>query len=238
MITLYGSTPYWGLPDPSPFVTKAEMLLKLAKLDYRNAEMSFGKAPKGKIPYIEDNGRKLGDSTFIRFHIERQYDIDFNAGYSTVELAIAWSVERLLEEHFYWLMVHDRWMNDANFDKGPRQFFLRAPAPIRPVVRWMVRRQVRKALHAQGLGRHLDAERLELGKHDIDCVAILLGANRYLLGDRPCGADATLFSFLLGALCPLFESELRRHIESKANLTEYVARMSREFYPELDHAKA
>lgn len=31
MIKLYGSGPYFGLPDASPFVTKAEMLLKLAK---------------------------------------------------------------------------------------------------------------------------------------------------------------------------------------------------------------
>jgi hypothetical protein len=32
MITLYTFGPYFGLPDPSPFVLKAEILLKMAEL--------------------------------------------------------------------------------------------------------------------------------------------------------------------------------------------------------------
>jgi hypothetical protein len=34
MITLKGFGPAFGLPDPSPFVTKVEMLLKMAGLPY------------------------------------------------------------------------------------------------------------------------------------------------------------------------------------------------------------
>ncbi|MGH6855746.1 MAG: glutathione S-transferase C-terminal domain-containing protein [Aestuariivirga sp.] len=233
MITLYGSGPLFGLPDPSPFVTKAEVLLKQAKLEYRTAEMSFSKAPKNKIPYIEDEGLILGDSTFIRFYLEKKYGADFTGGYGAREQAISWSLERLLEEHLYWLLVHDRWMDDGNFRKETSQFFLRAPAPIRPFVKMMVRRQVRKALHAQGLGRHNAGERLELGKRDIDAVAELLGKNRYILGERPCGADATAYPFMLGTLCPLFDSDIRRYAESKANIVNYVARMKAAYHSEI-----
>ena len=56
MITLYTFGPAFGLPDMSPFVTKAEMLLKLAGLDYRTDSNGFSKAPKGKLPYIDDDG--------------------------------------------------------------------------------------------------------------------------------------------------------------------------------------
>ena len=35
MITLYTFGPAFGLPDPSPFVMKAEVLLKMAGLPYR-----------------------------------------------------------------------------------------------------------------------------------------------------------------------------------------------------------
>jgi glutathione S-transferase len=95
MITLYTFGPAFGLPDPSPFVTKAEMLLKLASLPYRTeASMAaFRKAPKGKLPYIDDNGTIVADSTFIRWHIEKKYGFDFDAGYDVRERATAWAVE-------------------------------------------------------------------------------------------------------------------------------------------------
>ena len=77
MITLFGSGPNFGLPDASPFVTKAETLLRMSKLPFEKALMSFSKAPKGKIPYIEDQGRLIGDSTLIGFHLEAAHGADF-----------------------------------------------------------------------------------------------------------------------------------------------------------------
>ena len=73
MITLYTFGPAFGLPDPSPFVTKAEVLLKMAGLSYRTDTNGLSKAPKGKLPYIDDDGGRVADSTFIRWHIEKKY---------------------------------------------------------------------------------------------------------------------------------------------------------------------
>ena len=61
MITLYGFGPAFGLPDPSPFVMKAELLLKMSGLAYRIDTSGFNKAPKGKLPYIDDDGAKVPD---------------------------------------------------------------------------------------------------------------------------------------------------------------------------------
>jgi hypothetical protein len=44
MIKLYGSGPNFGLPDASPFVTKVETLLRMSKLPFEKALMSFSKA--------------------------------------------------------------------------------------------------------------------------------------------------------------------------------------------------
>ena len=41
MITLYTFGPAFGLPDPSPFVLKAEILLKMAGLPYHAATGGF-----------------------------------------------------------------------------------------------------------------------------------------------------------------------------------------------------
>jgi glutathione S-transferase len=128
MITLYSFGPGFGLPDPSPFVTKAEVLLKMAKLPYRADTSGFKKAPKGKLPYVDDDGGEtIADSTFIRWHLEKKYKIDFDRGLSPEQRAIAWAFEKMLEEHLYWAVVHARWMDDANFAKGPAPSFARSP---------------------------------------------------------------------------------------------------------------
>ena len=78
MITLCTSGPMFGLPHPSPFVIKADVLLKMSGLEYREAPMTFSGAPKGKVPYISDDGVVLGDSYFIRRRLETKYKIDYS----------------------------------------------------------------------------------------------------------------------------------------------------------------
>ncbi len=84
MITLYTFGQYFGLPDPSPFVMKAEMLLKLSGLEYQTSTRGFKGAPKGKLPYIDDNGTVVADSTLIRLYLEQKYSIYFDRGLSAL----------------------------------------------------------------------------------------------------------------------------------------------------------
>ena len=231
MIKLYTFGPYFGLPDASPFVMKAEMLLKLSSLAYETDTRGFPKAPKGKLPYILDDGALIADSTLIRMHLEKKHGTDFDRGLSTREKGIAWSVEKMLEDHLYWLIVYWRWMIDENFDKGPRGFFNRAPALLRPLIVSMVRKKVRGNLHSHGIGRHTDAEKMELAARCVDALSQVLGDNRYLMGAQPCGADATVFAFIAGAMPKVFESPLRDKVERTPNLVAYHDRMMAEYFP-------
>lgn len=231
MITLYTFGPYFGCADASPFVMKAEMLLKLAQLPYRCDTRGFARAPKGKLPYIEDDGTRVADSTLIRLHLERKYGLDFDRGHSARDRGVAWSVEKMLEDHFYWLMVYWRWIVDENFERGPKGFFKRAPALVRPLIERMVRRQVRRTLHGQGIGRHRDDEKALLAGRCIEALSRVLGGNRYLLGDTPCGADATVFAFVSAALPDCFASPLHDEMHRTRNLVDYHERMRAEFYP-------
>ena len=99
MITLYTFGPAFGVPDPSPYCMKALMLLKMAGLEFRTQPANLRKAPKGKAPYMDDNGTRIADSTFIRFHLESTYGIDFDAGLSDKEHATAGACEKLVEDH-------------------------------------------------------------------------------------------------------------------------------------------
>jgi len=233
VITLYTFGPLFGLPDPSPFVMKAETLLKMAKLEYRANTGGLSKAPKGKLPYVDDDGAIVADSTLIRWHLEKKYRIDFDQGLDTAQRATAWAFEKMIEDNLYWVLVRDRWANDGNFRKGPRRFFARVPAPIRPLVVTMIRRKVRGALHGQGIGRHSDDEAQALGIRSIEAIADFLGDKPFFFGANPTGVDATVFAFAAGALCPLFESRTRAAAEQHDNLRRYVGRMTARFYPEL-----
>jgi Glutathione S-transferase N-terminal domain/Glutathione S-transferase, C-terminal domain len=229
MITLYTFGPAFGLPDPSPFVTKAETLIRMAGLPYRANTEGFSKAPKRKLPYIDDEGKRIADSTFIRWHIEKKYRFDFDRGLSPEQRATAWAFEKMAEDNLYWALVHARWTSDANFYKGPAQFFRKVPAPLRPVVMALVRRQVRKSLYAQGMGRHSSEEITALATRSIDSIADFLGDKTFFMGPEPVGVDATIFAFLAGTLCPTFDTPIRTAAERRDNLRHYVARMTARF---------
>jgi glutathione S-transferase len=236
VITLYTFGPYFGLPDASSFVMKAMVLLKLANLPYREDRGGFRRAPKGKLPYLDDKGTIVADSTLIRFHIETSYGFDFDGGLDPTQKATAWAVEKMCEEHLYWAIVGVRWLDDANFAAGPAHFFDTVPWPLRLLAIGLVRRQVARAAWAQGLARHTLSDRDRLALRDIDALAVLLGDKPFLMGDSPCGADATVFSFVAHLLTPAFDTPLLAATRTHPNLVAYRDRMMQAYFPELAEA--
>lgn len=233
MITLYTFGPAFGLPDPSPFVIKAEMLLKLSGLPYRKQRGSMRTAPKGKLPYIDDAGAQVPDSTLIRLYLAEQYGITLDAGLSDADKAVAWSVECLCSDHLYWCVVHERWLDDAVFARGPGVFFQRVPFLLRGMVIRMIRRKVRGNLHGQGLGRFSPAERQRLLQLDIATLATLLADKPYMLGAAPCWLDATVFAFVASALlATLGDTPSRQVVSQYPNLVDYVSRLRQQYFPE------
>ena len=85
MLTLHIFGPAYGLPEGSPFGIKAIMLLKLAGLPFETKRSDLRKAPRRKLPVLDDDGEIIPDSTFIRMHLERKYKIDFDAALSPRE---------------------------------------------------------------------------------------------------------------------------------------------------------
>jgi glutathione S-transferase len=233
MLTLFTTGARFGLPDASPFVVKALVLMKMSGLAFETKPANFPKAPRGKVPYISDGGRIIGDSTLIRWHLERQHGIDFDAGLTPEQKAAGWAFERLAEDHLYFAIVEGRWLVQENFDKGPREFFGFAPAPLRPLIIAIMKRKVRQQLYGQGLGRHARADIAAFAARDLEALSILLGDKPWAFGDAPKGADATLWAMVTSALCPHFEMEVRRAAECFPNLIAYRDRGMARWFPEL-----
>lgn len=229
MIILYGLGPGFGLPEISPYVTKTEIHLKMAGLEYRKAKGRADASPKGQLPFIEDDGELVADSTFVRAHIEHVHGADLDAGLSPAERAHAWALERMIENHLGWCMIHARWILKPNFDKGPSHFFDAAPDGVREAA-W---RQVNANVRAVGVGRHSDEEIADLGEKSLDALSQVLGDKRFLMGGQPVAVDAIAFAMLAAILTPFFDSPLRRRAERFANLVAYRDRLMRRFYPDF-----
>ena len=232
MITLRVFGPGFGLPDPSPFCIKADILMQLSGLPYERVRGDMRGAPKGKLPLIVDEGQTIPDSSFIRFHLETKHGIDFDAGLTPERRGICWAVEKLLEDQLYWIVVQERWLNAANFARGPAHFFKAVPAPVRPLGVALIKRKVARNLQGQGIGRHSDAERLVLARRALQSISAILGERPYLGGDAPAGADAALGAFMISGVSPFFDSAMRGAIEEQPNLVAYAQRMKARFYPD------
>lgn len=232
MITLYQFGPAMDLPDSSPFVIKADVLLKMSGLPYRKVIGDMRKSPKGKLPYIDDDGHVVPDSTLIRLYLAEKYGITLDEGLSEAQKAVAWSVDCMLGDHFYWGNVHERWLVDEYFQRGPAVYFKQIPALIRGVIVAMIRRKIRSNLQGNGIGRFSDAERLKLMAMDVDALSAQLGEQPYFMGEKASWIDASVFAFLACALTPVMgERPIMQLVKAKPNLTAYVARLQQQFYP-------
>jgi glutathione S-transferase len=234
MITLSGFGPNFGLPEVSPYVTKTEVHLRMAGLAYEKHPSSPAQSPKGQLPFIEDGGKLIGDSTFIRMHIEREYGIDFDAGLSPLERATALAIELMVDRELSPAFVYFRWLVPANFEKGPAQFFNNAPPEQREAIKKDVLERVRASFLARGIGRHNEQEITLLAERSLDALDVFIGDKPYLMGDQPCGADAFIFSTLAGTMTPYFNSPVREAAIARPRLVAYVSRMMDRFYPEFE----
>ena len=183
MLTLYGSGPMFGLPEPCPFALGAMTQLKMANLPFAVAR---AERDDPQAPLARDGEVEIADGEALADHLRRAHGVDLDAHLSCHERAVGWALERMLEGRIY------------------------------------------GAARRSTEGRGDDAVRQV--KRDFSAAAALLGEKPFLFGERPSGADATLFAFTASAASPLFESRVREAAETHPNLVAHQWRMMDRFY--------
>lgn len=224
MITLHTLPGRFGLESLSPFCMKAEVYLKLAKLEYRAVAGDPRKAPKQKLPLIDDDGKVVCDSTAVIDHFERKIDKPVDEGLGDADRAKARMIQRTFEEGLYFVLLWSRWAEDDGWAVS-RTFFDAIPAAVRWAIVPLIRKKIVASTHAQGTGRHTREEIYEMGERDLRAFAALLGDSPFVLGDVPRTVDCTAFSFLSGVLVPPIETPLKAYAKSVPQLEAYVKRM-------------
>lgn len=218
----------------SPFCVKAMCLLKIAELEWEPKYIENpSKAPKQKLPVLQDGSTTIADSEFIRIHLEEKYGIDFDSQLSIEQKAMSRMVIRALDEHFYFLVVSARWTNEDSWQYLKQKFFGGMPFPLKMIVPNIVRKGVLKMLNGQGIGRHSVQEQLTKAKQDIDAIAELLGDNKFLFGNNPSAADASAIPILRAALSLSPKQPISNYIENNKALLAYLERGKKQLYPKL-----
>lgn len=234
MIKLYQFARAWNIPNPSHFCTKLETYLRMAEIPYEIVETLPLLAPKGKLPFIEDDGKKIADSRFIIAYLKKAFGDRLDSHLSREERAISTALQRLIEEHFFWITMYTRWQYSAkNWREIKKAVFGSLSPVIRDGVAMTYRVLIRKQIYGHGTGRHNAEEICRLGKIDLDGLSDFLGNNPYFLGDKPTALDASAFGFLINTIgCPI-ESPVKEYALSKTNLADYCNRMKAGYFPEL-----
>lgn len=201
MLTLYTFPPAFGLRNVSPFCLKVEMALRHLQIEYQIEEMSNPtKAPKGKLPFIDVQGKIVTDSELILDYLDERTGGGLYGNLDGEQLARGCAFVRLAEDHLYWLMVASRWIDDSWWPNVDQGFFGSLPFPLRQLVPAVARSRIKKTYKLHGLGLHSLAEQKEFARKDLHALNSVVQAHSYLLGDELSVFDFSVASMMAGLL--------------------------------------
>lgn len=225
-------------PNPSPFSIKLETYLRMTGIQYVNDFEEY-LSDKKKCPWITINGKDVADSQLAILHLNDIFDKSPSKDLSASEQGVGNAFRIMLEEHFYWGFVLDRWI----YEKGRHAVdnFEPLPLPVN-VTRIMFKLAGRRLLgqaEAHGMGRHTKEEVEQLCLGDLKAISDFLGEKPFLLGDTPTEVDCTLFGFMVMLFhCAQDDLVYKTETEKKwNNLYLHMERMKEKYWPDWNEAQ-
>jgi glutathione S-transferase len=234
VITLHQFARVWGIPNLSPFCCKVETWLRMAGIPYRVADAIPPNAPKGKLPFVIDEGRTITDSRFILEYLTDHYGVDLDAGLTPAERAVSLAVQRMIEDELHWAaVIWPRWCQPHNWPACKQSIFGGFPPVLRDLAAAWAKRQIHREIWGHGIGRNRDEEIVQIGRQDLDALSTLLADKAFFLGASPTTLDACAFGLLSNVLWPPIESELAQHARGHANLVAFCDRVRDRYFREM-----
>jgi glutathione S-transferase len=232
-IKLFQFPRMFDIPNLSPFCCKLETWLRITRIPYEVVDTPDPrKGPKGKLPFIEDNGVRIADSSLIVDHLVKTRGVDPDARLDASQRAIGLLVQRTLEEHYAFVLAYTHLLRDEGW-QHTRARFDSVPALVRPLVGSVVRGRIKKMLWQQGVLRHSHEEIVESALRDWRAVLTVMGDGPFFFGDEPTGIDAVVFGALATSVLTPIESPIRDFLRSQPACVAYTERMRARFFPEL-----
>eukprot|EP00293_Proteomonas_sulcata_P010091 CAMPEP_0184309364 /NCGR_PEP_ID=MMETSP1049-20130417/17549_1 /TAXON_ID=77928 /ORGANISM="Proteomonas sulcata, Strain CCMP704" /LENGTH=220 /DNA_ID=CAMNT_0026622239 /DNA_START=225 /DNA_END=887 /DNA_ORIENTATION=+ len=198
--------------------------------------------PKMYVPYVRGggffNGEYKGDSQLIIEGIMQNSEYDIDKWMSKQERALANAFRSMIEEEVYWPAAWVRFMTPEFERVTLPTYFLKSkklPAALGYLIGYLSRSAQKKRQHQQGTGR-LTVPEMKIKMHRaLGSLSVFLGNNNYLMGSKVCSCDASIYGFLSLACQGDWRHEVTDVLLEYPNLTAYVERMRKEFWPEFQY---
>jgi len=238
MITLFTTPSQWGLPAIGPACLKLETWLRMVELPYeRITRFDIQQAPKGKIPFIEYEGKLIGDSTLIIHLLQNKYGVDIDAHLNPTERATSLAFSRMVQEHTYWSIVYLRYGLKENWYLY-RETVADLLFPDLPQETWepfveQIRDLFLNQLHSQGLGRHQDEEIYQIIRADLQALSDFLSDQPFFFHSKPTMLDLVVFACVGNIIQTPFKGAIVDCAVQFSNLCQHYDRMAQQFFPEF-----
>lgn len=215
------------LINPSPFCSKTEILLRLTNLDYKLNEYQGdpAKFPNKKLPVINYNSTIIPDSSLIQDFLIKEFKIKLDNHLSDFEKSQGFAINKMLEDHLYWSLLHERWLIDSNWEKLKADYFGHIPFLIRGLITKIIRKSNRKSALGHGMSRHSDKQVLDFGKKSIAALSAFLNDKDFILGEKVSSYDTTTYAFVSNLLHSELGPNLSEEVRNYNNLVDYDLRM-------------
>ncbi|MCJ8144508.1 glutathione S-transferase family protein [Ancylobacter sp. A5.8] len=220
MITLYSYPMLFGVADNNGYGLKIFAVLRLAGLPFEHRHLlDASAAPRGQLPYIEDDGEAIGDSSAIIAHLERRHGLSLDAGLSRAQRDTGHMVTRMLDD-LYWVMSYSRWKDEAYWPQF-RDALLAQHPELTGEALLKAKEFNAKRYYYQGIGRYEPKDAYARGLADLQVLADLIPEDGYLFGDAPSTVDAGIYGFLANIYYYEIDTPLRALVGERPNLVRH-----------------
>ena len=224
MITLYSYPELFGLADNNPFGLKVYAFLKLAGLPFRHEHIfDASKAPRGQLPYIEEDGETVGDSDTIIAHLIEKHGLAIDAGLTPAQRDTTHLTNRMLDD-LYWVMSYSRWRDDR-FWPLFRDAILKTHPQVSAAGMDQARAYNFERYRYQGIGRYEPADAYRRGLADLAVLSRLVGDDGFVFGETPTSIDAAIYGFLANIWFYDIATPLKAFLAERPQLTRYIERV-------------
>ena len=112
MLTLYSYPELFGVADNNGYGLKVFAFLRLAGVPFTHEHIfDASAAPRGQLPYVDDDGEVVGDSDTIIAHVVAKHRLTMDHGLTRAQRDTSHLIDRMLDD-LYWVMSYSRWKDE------------------------------------------------------------------------------------------------------------------------------